>query len=447
MAKLYGRGSIEQIIKGKKYRIQQPCGKDPITGKYIRIRETFLGTKRQAEMRLEQIRREVENGKAVNADKISFAEWCENYLSMREGLGKHRPATYRHDRMLSKHLKNGLGSVLVVDITPAVVNDFYASLRAAGVGDTTVRECHGLLKRILKYAVNNDVIMRNPCDRVETPRKPKPNRHALDTEDAARLGAVCLAGCPSANKTAVYLGLATGARLGEVLGLTWAHVALDEARPYVYVVQQFTRFGEVAPLKTDKDDNPTGRVIPLDGSTVAVLSAWKAEQRQQLNALGVEQGVSTPVITNGLGEFTDHANFERWWRSFCVENRFARMVDEQGREIIELAIGDDAALFEGKVIEWRDADGWPCDETGKRFSRSYKRPRIKRHYEGLHFHELRHTHFTMRLANGMDIPTAQALGGWSSPAMLMTVYAHPVTENIWQSAGFMDDLNKQKHRV
>ena len=55
---------------------------------------------------------------------------------------------------------------------------------------------------------------------------------------------------------------------------------------------------------------------------------------------------------------------------------------------------------------------------------------------------LRHTHFTMRLASGMDIPTAQALGGWSTPTMLMNVYAHPVSENIWNAAGFMDGLSE-----
>jgi len=48
----------------------------------------------------------------------------------------------------------------------------------------------------------------------------------------------------------------------------------------------------------------------------------------------------------------------------------------------------------------------------------------------------------MRLASGMDIPTAQALGGWSTPTMLMNVYAHPVSENIWNAAGFMDGLSE-----
>ena len=53
------------------------------------------------------------------------------------------------------------------------------------------------------------------------------------------------------------------------------------------------------------------------------------------------------------------------------------------------------------------------------------------------------THFAMRLASGMDIPIAQALGGWSTPAMLMNVYSHPVSENIWNAAGFMDKLPAQ----
>ena len=43
----------------------------------------------------------------------------------------------------------------------------------------------------------------------------------------------------------------------------------------------------------------------------------------------------------------------------------------------------------------------------------------------------------------MDIPTAQALGGWSSPDVLLNVYAHPVSERIWSSAEFMDRLTKK----
>lgn len=444
MAKLYGKGTITEIVKGKKYRIALSAGKDPITGKYQRVQETFLGTKRQAELRIEEIRRELESGKAINADKVTFAEWLEQYLSNRESLGKHRPNTLKRDRVLSKHLLRGLGAARVVDITPVMVNDFYASMRDSGVGDTTIKQCHRLLKTVMKQAVNNDLIARNPIDRAETPKNPKPNRQSLSVEDANRLSTLCTSGAPTANKTAVYIALATGARLGEIMGLTWAHIVLDDGqRPFVHFVQQFTGASEIAPLKTDKDDNPTGRIVPLDASTVAVLLTWKSAQREQLlNGLGIEQGNDTPVITNQLGTFTNHSRFQRWWRSFCVENGFGKLVTADGKAIKELVIGEDATLYPDSdfVIMWRDSDGWPCDESGKRYSRSYPRSKIKTHYDGLHFHALRHTHFSLRLASGMDTITAQYLGGWSSPAMLMNVYAHPVAENIWQSAGFMDKL-------
>ena len=444
MAKLYGKGTNKKIVKGKNYRLDLSAGKDPITGKYRRHQETFLGTKRQAELRIEEIRRELESGKRPDADKVTFADWCEQYLAMREGMGKYRPSTLKGDRSRSKHLINGFGAALVVDITPSMINDLYVRLRANGVGETCILQAHKLLKRVLAYAVDNDIITRNPCDKVSTPKKPKPQRNALTANEAQRLGDICASGTPSANKVCVFLGLSLGARLGEVLGLTWAHVALDGSRPYVHIVQQFTAQGETAPLKTDKDDNPVGRVVPLDASTVALLTAWKAVQREQLNRLGIEAGTSTPIVTNGLGAFTDHANFQRWWRDFSVTNGFGKLVTPDGKAIKELVIGEDAALYPDCVILWRDSDGWPCDENGKRYSRSYKRPAIKQHYEGLHFHELRHTHFTMRLAAGMDIPTAQALGGWSTPTVLMTVYAHPTPENVWAAAGFMDSLKEKQ---
>lgn len=529
MAKPCGKGTITEIVKGKKYRLALGGGKHPLAGtystgekvpldacaldndgnlvrpqvtygnatdeqrsafsswrvpEYMRAQETFMGTKRQAELRLEVMRRELKLSKdlmlkgidvdeleacgltvglAIEADmsaiqvagiieqhrekerlKVTFAGWCEQYLSTREKLAKYRPATYKHDRGLAKHLVRGLGDKKLVDITPAMVSGLYASMRERGVGDTTIRQCHRLLKTMMRHALHNGLIPRNPVELAEAPRNPKPQRHALGVEDAARLSTCCTSGTPTANKVAVYLGLSLGARLGEVLGLEWRHVELDGERPFVHLVQQYTAQGKTAPLKTDKDENPLGRIVPIDASTVAVLSAWAAEQRIQLNALGIEQGTSTPIVTNSLGGFTDHANFQKWWRSFCIDNGFGRRVTDEGRELITLTLGEDADIYSSYHILWRDSEGWPCDENGKRYSRSHKRPKVATHYEGLHFHELRHTHFTIRLASGIDIPTAQALGGWATPTVLMNVYAHPVAQNVWASAGFMDRLTARK---
>lgn len=442
MAKLYGRGQVKTLVKGKKHQIILPCGKDPITGRYRKHKETFYGTKRQAELRLEEIRRELMSGKVPGADRIIMSDWCERYLQMREAMAIQRPNTLKRDRAMSKHIVNRLGSTKLVDIRPVNVNDMYAAMRRDGVGDSTVRHVHLLMKRVMRYALDNDIILRDPMDRVETPRNPKPEREVLSRSEAVVLVRACTGGVPTACGTAAYLGLALGSRIGETLGLRWCDVTLDGARPYVHIIQQHTSDGREAALKTDADDNPTGRIVPIGDQTVAVLMAWRSVQRGQLNMLGIEAGTDTPVITNRLGGYMDHCDFRRWWRSFCVENGFGRWVADDGREVIELAVGDDAGLYpeDRYIVEWRDPDGWPCDEDGRRYSRSHKRPRVKRHYEGPTPHALRRTRFTLMLADGVDIPTCQAVGGWSTARVLMDAYAHPVAENIWKTAGFMGSL-------
>lgn len=442
----YGFGGLEEIEEGKKYRITVWGGKDPSTGKYRRHRETFHGTRRQAKRRAEQLRREFEDGLSFDTGKMTFGEWLTHYIGNRESAGKVRPATLKCDRTIGKHLERGLGAVRMTDITPLMVVGFYNSLRDSGVGDTTIYQCHRMLKAVLKEAVNCEVIARNPVERVEAPKKPKPKRHALTIEDAEKIRRICSTGTPTAQETAVYLGLAVGGRLGEILGLTWSHIVLDNGRSFVHIIQQFTKDGEITPTKTDHSDMPVGRIVPIDEQTVKHLAAWKLEQRRTLNMLGIEQTANTPVITNTVGGFLDHHNFERWFRLFSIEHGFGAWYSDDGRKIIELNIGDDASLYPGCIIQWRDSGGWPCDSEGRRYSRSYKRPEVKRHYKGLVFHELRHSNFTMRLASGTDITTCQYLGGWNSPAMLLNTYAHPVSQNVWNSANFMDVL-KDKNGV
>lgn len=479
--KLYGKGTITELIKGKKYRIALSYGKDPITGKYRRYQETFLGTKRQAELRIEAVRREllfadelakfgysvedvarcglsieaaIQSGKSVKevcaeierkqleeANAVTLAEWCEKYLSICEGMGKQRTSTIKKNRSASKKLIDGLGAMKLAEITTDDVNSFYVSMRKNNIGESTIRLCHGLLKRIMNYAVDNDLIPKNPVDRATTPENPEPNRKWLDKDDASRLAHICVSGEPTSKKMAVFLALSLGTRLGETLGLTWSHLKLDGEVPYVLVIQQHTRYDTRTPLKTDRKGKPKGRIIPIDSTTLAALMTWKGCQREQLNKLGIEQGNDTPIITNALGDWQSHAKFEKWWRSFCVDNGFGKWTSDDGRSVVNLVIGDDAALFPSSdyVIRWRDADGWPCDADGRRYSRSHKRPICKQHYEGLHFHSLRHTHYSIRKADGMDDATLRALAGWETDAMLK-VYAHPLESSIWKSAGFMDKL-------
>lgn len=449
MANLYGKGTIKEIIKGKKYYIRLSIGKDPVTGKYHNHNEVFFGTYRQAELRVEEIRREYAGGKARNADKITYAELSAEWMDARERRAKRgelRPSTLAIDRRISKHLVKALGAVRVVDIKPYAIAQLYRKLEDNGTGATTIHHCHKQLKMILDYAERNEIIARNPCDKMDTndkPKAPKPSRMILSENEARRLMQAALSEEPNAFSMAVLVALGTGMRRGEVLGLTWSLVHLDTERPYLRNIQQYTKEGTVSPRKTDRDGRPVGEIQPLDRTTVELLAAWRLIQAKELSANGFLQTEQTPVCANALGGFYNVDNFERDFRRFCVKHGFGREVDDEGREIVRVDLDKDGhAVSEapaGAHVVYYDAKGWPVDEHGQRFTRSHPRPTIKRHYQGLTPHALRHTHFSLMMAKE-DPKTLQYLGGWRSPRMLMEVYAHPVEENIWNSAGFMDRL-------
>lgn len=482
-----GDGTIYEIVPGVKYKLVIYWLKDPNTDKPRRRTEVFEGTYKQAVRRIEamhnekklmsevalmgvnldeleqyglaektifanrmsarEVAIELEKRKLEEAQSIRFSMWCEKYLSTREKLGERRKNTLDKDRTHSKHLLRYLADMKLVDITPETVRGIYADMRDGGMGDESLISCHGLLKRIMRDAYENDRVQRNIMDKVKQPeRTTEVKRGKLEPEEASRLIQLILQDELTGYKVAVFLGIAIGARVGEILGLEWRHIDLDEQRPNIQVLQQHNRHKKRTPLKTEKNGNAKGRKVPIDESTAAVLRAWKSQQRTLLNNLGIEQTPNTPVIVNSVGNWVTHSDLRRWFCTFCVRNGYGRWLAEDGREIVELDIDDPlASMYESEeyLILWR-RDGWYCDENGNRYSRSNPNPnkKLKRKYDGLRFHWLRHTHFSMRLADGQDIPTCQALGGWSDPRVLMTVYAHPLDEKVWASAGFMDKLSK-----
>ena len=63
MPKVTGCGEIEEIERGKVYRIRHHLGRDPKTGRYLRSpKRTVHGTKSDARRALEEYRHELEEG-------------------------------------------------------------------------------------------------------------------------------------------------------------------------------------------------------------------------------------------------------------------------------------------------------------------------------------------------------------------------------------------------
>jgi integrase len=358
MTRINGAGSIERLGKGKgrgTYRIRFNLGRNPITGKYgySPWRTIRNVTKADAMTALSDYRKEIEGGLVLDADKVTFREFAERFINQREAIGSNSPSTVRYYRVCVTILNEHLGDVPLRDISVSVVQSLMAALGTAGKTPDTVRRAYTTLKRILQDAVMEDLLLRNPCDRVKAPKVSRPEISYLDQKGIARLLAaletteaegIRLMALPPVRKDAqqsggqlqgisllsrcmaVRLALATGGRRGEVLGPVWG--CMDFEGQCIRIAQQLTADG----IRTPKTERGK-RIVALDADTLKRLGIWKRIQGEYLLSLGIAQDTNTPIITDELGGFHDPDNFSRWWRSFCVKYGFGEYRDDNGKPI------------------------------------------------------------------------------------------------------------------
>lgn len=186
---------------------------------------------------------------------------------------------------------------------------------------------HKLLKQILAKAVDYEIILRNPADKVKAPKVDPVDRRSLNVDEGRDLLAKIdeaeeeaylrreeieerqlkrgddsarsyLRGISTiGNVMAARIGLATGMRRGEVMGLTWGHV--DFERGVLRVEQSVTVYSEIKGPKSEAGK----RELNLDEKTLEQLKRWKAFQAEELAILRKEQTDATPVCCTDKGEF------------------------------------------------------------------------------------------------------------------------------------------------
>lgn len=407
-----GDGGLQQLGRNR-WRVTVSMGKDPVSGKRRRATQVVNGTKAEARKVRDRLRSDIEGGLRLDASKVTLAEFVQTWAEARTIAGKASANTVRRDVDNMRHVLDRLGSFPLGKVTPQMVESAYAAVKEKfGLSGTTMHKARVSLKNVFKKACDYDLVMRNPCDRVEAPKVDDPKRSALEASEAARLlrcldeaeareyaelagkearqlqrgkafGRESVKGVSSiGNIIGARIALATGMRMGEVLGLSWAGV--DAACGLLRITQAV---GVCNDLKEPKTSAGV-RTVAVDGETMAHIEQWKARQAAELAKIGVRQADETPVCCSNVGGFNDRNNFGRWWRGF------------------------------------REANGFP----------------------GLKFHELRHTQATLLLANGVDVKTVQARMGHANASITLNWYAHAVPENDAKAAAVVGALLSQEEK-
>lgn len=411
-----GDGSIISIERDV-WRVFVYFGRDPITNKQKRISRTVHGTKRDARKERDRIRRELEDGLCVDAAKVTFRELAEIWQKDRDSDSHLSKKTLNDGRYIVKQICKYIGNIRIQDLDVPTIEALFRTLKEPSDGktrsNTTLLKYHIILKQILNKAVDYDWITKNPCNRVKAPHKEDPERRALSTDEARcfyscidkaeqdayeamdakehrqqrrgnLFGRSRLIGLSTISSIiAVRIGLATGMRLGEVLGLTWECVDLNKL--IIKVEKSLSEFGELK----DPKSKAGIRQISIDSETANHLNRWKNYQRGELRKLTIKQLPTTHVCCSDIGSSYGLSNFQRWWRDWRAVHKI----------------------------------------------------------EGLQFHELRHTQATQLLSNGTDIVTVSNRLGHSKVSQTLDCYAHAVPENDKEAAALIGDLFKPKENI
>ena len=167
------KGSIRQGGTGS-FELRVYGGTDPSSGKRRWLTRTVRGDRSDALLELKALAAHANIAPAVGAH-TTVAALLDQWFA--RGRSTWSPTTVRNlTSIVERHLKPGLGDILVGDLTTAIVDGFYEDLRGAGRIDGkalavgTVRRIHSALHAALAQAQRWSWVFENVADHATPPR-------------------------------------------------------------------------------------------------------------------------------------------------------------------------------------------------------------------------------------------------------------------------------------
>jgi len=204
-------------------------GRDPVTGKYKQKWETCQGTKKEAEKRLADLISLLEKGININPERITFGEYLDKWLQD-YGLSNLSIRTVNdYTSLIENHVKPELGHIPLLKLHPSHLRQMYSKLLTEGRKDnkktvgrglspTTVLHVHRVISEALNHAMQWELVPRNIADVVKPPRQEEKERAVMSQDE---IGILLNFLKDTYLYIPTYIAIATGMRLGEVLGLRW----------------------------------------------------------------------------------------------------------------------------------------------------------------------------------------------------------------------------------
>ena len=341
-----------------------------------RKRKTIYGSSRQeVKQKITLFNVEVATKGYVETSDMSIeqflSEWVENLESVRFNTRNS------YEDNIRLHINPHIGRIKIQKLRALDIQRLLSTIEAKGLSPRTCQYIFAILRKALNQAVKWNMINFNPSDGVDRPRVPKYEIQPLTAKEAKKF-----LDTAKERKDPFYplflLALSTGMRSGELLGLEWQDVDLENKRISV----RHTLINKTKTLAEPKTARAR-RVIELSDLAVQALNEHKKNQAKIRLQASSWSSTYDLVFPTEIGTPFDH--------SHLTQRHF-------------LPILKDAGL-----------------------------PRIR-------FHDLRHTAATLLLQAGEHPKVVQEMLGHSTISMTLDTYSHVLPSMQKEAAKKMNEL-------
>jgi len=358
------------VKKGDRYYAVIYEGIDPITGKERRRWYAAGPRKADSERMVTDLVKRRNDGDYRAPEKQTLGDYLTaKWLPAQRS--QLRASTYHsYERTIDLHVVPTLGKVEMSRLAPEDLDALYAKLleggrrnkRGGALSPASVRYVHRVLRKALGDAVRKGSLARNPASLADPPKDTaRVDGSEMHVWTAAELARFLGAIRDERLSAAYHLAACTGMRRGEILGLRWTDVDLGTKR--VSVRQALIAVAYEVRL-SDVKTAAGRRTIDINRRDVKVLTGWRRRQSE-------ERLLAGPA-------WEDHGLV------FC------------------------------------QPDGRPIHP--ERFSRTFDHLVAKHGLPPIRPHDLRHTHASLLLKDGVPIKVVSERLGHASATFTMNTY-------------------------
>jgi integrase len=274
-----------------------------------RKRRTFQGnTQAEALHKVREFQDHKSRGLQLAPERLTVEEYLNTWLAERIPGTISARTEEIYARVVRLYLLRYLGKIRLVRLTPNDVSAMMTELGKKGLSPATKRMARATLRRALRMAEQDGLVTRNVAAIAEGPKMGLREGRTM-TPDQAR---IFLEACKEHRLGAAYtLALTLGLRRGEIIGLKWSDIDLNDGVVSLTICRQLVRDKSgvhLSDLKTKGSRRTLHLAIPL----VDLLE--RHHHRQEAEALirgEAWRNSESLIFTSTIGTFLDPEDFGR----------------------------------------------------------------------------------------------------------------------------------------